>query len=86
MDELTNHYFSKEVTGYLTIDGTNQLLGESNLYVNEDFKIMKEQNLCGVYAINNLVISVFGGKMYKDYMDYTNETEEFTDFEPIGRN
>jgi hypothetical protein len=85
MDELTNHYFSEEVSGYLTIDGANQLLGEATIYVNRDFKIMKEQRLCGVYAKNNMVISVFWKNFYKDYMDYTNESEEFTDFEPIGK-
>ena len=49
---------------------------------------MREQNLCGVYATfhDNLVHAVFGGALYKDYMDYTKESEEFTDFEPIGRN
>jgi hypothetical protein len=86
MDELTNHYFSEEISGYLTIDGANQLLGEATIYVNQDLKIMQEQSLCGVYAKNNLVYAVFGGALYKDYMSYTNETEEFTDFEPIGRN
>jgi hypothetical protein len=88
MDELTNHYFSKEVSGYLTIDHLNQLSGVAKFYVNSDFKIMIEQNLCGVYATfyDSLVYAVFGGGIYKDYMSYTNETEEFTDFEPIGRN
>lgn len=88
MDELTNHYFSEEVSGYLTIDNLNQLSGVAKTYVNCDFKIMREQNLCGVYATfhDNLVHAVFGGALYKDYMDYTNETEEFTDFEPIGKN
>ena len=88
MDELTNHYFSKEVSGYLTIGHLNQLSGVAKTYVSSDFKIMKEQNLCGVYATfhDNLVYAVFGGALYKDYMSYTNETEEFTDFEPIGKN
>ena len=88
MDELTNHYFSKEVSGYLTIGHLNQLSGVAKTYVSSDFKIMREQNLCGVYAIfyDNLVYAVFGGALYKDYMDYTKESEEFTDFEPIGKN
>ncbi len=35
-------------------------------YGNHDFKIMKEQNLCGVYATfhDNLVYAVFGGALY----------------------
>jgi hypothetical protein len=86
MNELTNHYFSEEISGYLTIDHLNQLSGVAKSYVNQDFKIMREKSLCGVYAKNNLVISVFGEEIYKDYMDYTNESEEFTNFEPIGRN
>jgi hypothetical protein len=86
MDELTNHYFSEEISGYLTIDFLNQLTGVAKSYDNLDLKIMKEQSLCGVYAKNNLVYAVFGEVFYKDYMNYTNESEEFTDFEPIGRN
>jgi hypothetical protein len=86
MDELTNHYFSKEVSGYLTINCMNQLEGRASIYVNDDFKTFGSM-LSGIYAKErNLLCAVFGGAFYKDYMSYTNESEEFTDFEPIGRN
>ena len=86
MDELTNHYFNKWVSGVLSIGDYDILEGRASIYINDDFKIFGSA-LNGIYAKErNLLCAVFAGIRFKDYMSYTNETEEFTDFEPIGRN
>lgn len=65
MDELTNPYFSEEISGYLTIAGANQLLGEATIYVNQDFKIMKEQNLCGVCPSSSHIAATVSTRGYQ---------------------